>query len=376
MKKPKPDYSLKEVVSAPPYCTNPLCRWHDPEISAVEGQFSKQGSRPVTRFPYVTKRYACKRCGKGISDSFFHLFYRDRTESTYGEILHALTKNKNKIATAEDLGCSLDTVQRRFRKLASQGLLIQAKKTEQLKIRESIAYDGIENFAFSQFDPNNINHAIGRDSFFLYDFNYAPLNRKGRMSNFQVRKKRRIENKFGAYPKDAIRTTTRKIISRLLERTEGELLFHSDKHFMYRDAIASLPDRKRIKHLITPAKVARNFRNRLFAINHCDLLTRQRLAPFKRETVSHAKHSIAMVESFSIHMVVKNFLRSVFLKKHKRNPTTNSESPAMRVGIETKILTFQEFYRIRYVKTQVKLNEDWLNFVNRVDPYSRRKIAS
>jgi hypothetical protein len=48
----------------------------------------------------------------------------------------------------------------------------------------------------------------------------------------------------------------------------------------------------------------------------------------------------------------------------------------MRVGLETKILTFEEFYRICYRKTQVALSDDWLNFVNRHDPTSRRPIAA
>jgi hypothetical protein len=376
MSKPKQEAALLDVVSTPPFCPNPKCRWHTPEIAKAECSFRKYGARPVTRYPYVTKLYQCCRCRKVFSDSIFHLFYRDRTEPTYAKILHAHRTNKTKLATAEDLGCSPDTINRRFKKLAAQGLLIQAKKSESLRISESVAYDGIENFAFSQFDPNNINHVIGRDSFFLYDFNYSPLNRKGRMSPAQAAKKKFLENKFAPYPTDAIRTATQRILQRLLQRTDGNLLFHSDKHFMYREAIASLEEKDRVKHFVTPAKVARNFRNRLFAINHCDLLTRQRLATFKRETVSFAKHSIAMVESFAIHMISKNFLRPIFLKKHKKDPKTNTESPAMRVGLETKILTFEEFYRICYRKTQVALSDDWLNFVNRHDPTSRRPIAA
>ena len=128
--------------------------------------------------------------------------------------------------------------------------------------------------------------------------------------------------------------------------------------------------------MITPAKVARNFRNRLFAINHVDLLTRQNLATFKRETIAFAKHSLGMIQSFSLLMVWKNFLRPVFTKKQKRDPLSNSESPAMRVGIEDRILKFHDFYRIRLAKTQVKLNEDWALYLNRVEETSRRKFAA
>lgn len=364
-----------EVHETPPYCPNPKCAWHDIAVSAKEGRYSKEGSRAVSRYPYITRKFRCCRCGKIISNSYFSLFYRDRTEPTYGEIFHSHHNGQARRELAKDLNCSLDTVQRRFRKLASQGLLIQSAKTEALKIEESVAYDGIENFAYSQFDPNNVNHVVGRESLFMYDFNFVPLNRKGRMSPAQLLKKKQLENRHGPYPRGEIRRATRKILLRLLERCPSELLFHSDNHYAYRDAIRSLPKNAKLCHFITPAKVARNFRNRLFAINHADILTRQKLTTFKRETIAFAKHSIAMIESFTIFMVWKNFLRPKFTKKQVRDPIANKESPAMSVGIENKILAFQEFYRTRLQKTQVKLNEDWLAYVNRVDPTSRRTIA-
>ena len=37
-------------------------------------------------------------------------------------------------------------------------------------------------------------------------------------------------------------------------------------------------------------------------------------------------------------------MRPKFVKKHKRNPKSNSESPAMSVGACSKILTFNELF--------------------------------
>lgn len=373
MKKFSP--ALLPVYEAPPYCPNGKCPWHKQEICALQGKFIKSGKRKVTRYPYVTKLFECKKCGKKFSDSIFSLFYRDRTEPTYEEIFRAHRKGESRRDIAEDLGCSLDTVQRRLQELARQGLLIQAQKMDGVKIQESVAYDGVENFAFSQFDPNNINHVVGRKSFFLYDFNFTPLNRKGRMSPKQKLKKKQLENRHGRYPFDGIRSCTRRLLVRLLERCSGDLLFHSDNHYEYRNAIQSLPEKDRLVHLITLAKVTRNAKNKLFAINHLDLLTRQKLGTFKRETISFAKHSIAMVESFSLFMIWKNFMRPIFVKKHRGDPSIHVQSPAWRMGIERKTLTFVEFFRIRLQKTQVKLSDDWERFVDRIDPTSRRKIA-
>lgn len=259
--------------------------------------------------------------------------------------------------------------------MARQGLILQAHHMQGVTIDESVAYDGIENFSFSQYDPNNINHVVGRDSLFVYDFNFAPLNRKGRMSPRQRLRKQELEKTHGPYPKGAIHSSTVRIFRRLLESSKGELKLHTDNHYAYREVIAHLSGRDRITHLITPAKVARNYRNRLFAVNHLDLLTRHHSAAFKRETIAFSKHSIAMIESFTLLMVRKNFMRTVFQKKHAQDEGTNRESPAMRVGVVKKVLSFAEFFSLRMTKYQVRLNEDWENYVRRIEMTSRRKIA-
>jgi transposase-like protein len=365
-----------ELFETPPYCPNPDCPCHDLEASKTSGKYTREDSRKVGRFPYVTKRWKCKRCGKVFSDSFFYPFYRDRKEPTYEQIFHYHNRGESRRALAEDLKCSLDTVQRRFRKLARQGFLIQAKKTRDLQINESVAYDGIENFAFSQYDPNNINHAIGRETYFLYDFNFTPINRKGRMSARQINRDKLLANRHGRYPSNGIQKATERLFTRLLERTDGELQLHTDNHYAYRRAIRKLKKREILVHNITPAKVCRNYKNRLFAINHADNLTRQQLTTFKRETIAFSKHSIGMIESFSLFMVWKNFMRTCFKKKQVRDPDLNSHSPAMKAGIESRILEFREFFGLRLQPTQVKLSSDWENFVYRRDPSSRRVIAS
>jgi hypothetical protein len=248
--------------------------------------------------------------------------------------------------------------------------------TERIKIREPIAYDGLENFSYSQFDPNNLNHAMGKESFFLYDFNFAPLNRKGRMSAGQKKRKRELEKIHGVYPKGAIESSTKRIFTRLLERSNGKLELHTDNHYAYREALSKMKGRERVEHAITPAKVARNYRNRLFPINHMDMLTRHESAAFKRETIAFSKHSIAMIERYILYAGYKNYMRPIFKKPHKRDSRIHLESPAERLGLTKKILSFREMFRVRITKAQAKLNEDWERFFHRIDPDSRRAIKS
>jgi hypothetical protein len=362
--------------STPPYCPNPKCKCHDPAISESLGRYARNGTRSIARYPYESVLFRCYICRKTFPSSIFTFSYRDKRDADYGQILEMRGKGCTLRDIAEQLGCSLKTVLRRKSKIARQALLTQTKLLDGLKIKESVAMDGLENFAFSQYDPNNLNHAVGRGTFFCYDFNFAPMNRKGRMSGRQIIRKKQFENKFRKYDPRAIEASSERLFQRLFERCEGELTLHTDNHYMYRAALARLRGSFQFAHMITPGKVARNFRNRLFAINHIDLLTRQKVASFKRETVSFAKHSVGMLEDFAIFMIQKNFMRMKFLKKHSRDPLSNEETPAMRLGLTNKRLTFYELFAVRITKYQVSLNDDWLALFERKDTSSRRPISA
>jgi len=273
---------------------------------------------------------------------------------------------------ARFLDCSLDSVLRRQRKMARWALLSWGKDIEKIKINESIAFDGLENFSFSQYEPNNINHAVGRDSLYIYDFNLSAMNRKGRMSPRQKKRKGILEEAHGRFP-GAIGRDAKAIFERLLEKTD-RLTLHTDNHYAYRNALKKIGSPK-IFHLITLSKVARNYKNRLFAINHTDMLTRHHLADFKRETIAFAKHTISMQESFVLLSVYKNYMRPCFIKPHK-NKRLNKESPAMLLGLKKKVLSFQEFFRTRPSKFHVKLNQDWQNLFERLDPVGRHPILA
>jgi hypothetical protein len=277
-------------------------------------------------------------------------------------------------AISRRLKVTEDTVRRRKKKLARFALLKWAKDLTNLKLNESIAYDGLENFSRSQFDPNNLNHAVGRESYFIYDFNLSAMNRKGRMSARQERKARSLEEKYGKYPSQSIGKDSQSIFERLLKKSSGDLLLHTDKHLAYQRAIKRLKDRNRIVHFLTPGKATRNFKNRLFAINHTDMLTRHKLGNYRRETISFAKNPVAMLESFVLFAVHKNYQRPRFYKKQKRDPLAHKESPAMKLGLRQKIESFREFYGSRISFHHVKMPEEWVNLFDSYDDTGRHTI--
>jgi hypothetical protein len=259
--------------------------------------------------------------------------------------------------------------------MAQWAILKHSKFIENIQIQEPIVYDGLENFSFSQYDPNNLNHAVGKQSLFTYDFNFCPINRKGRMSPRQQGRKKSLEREFGPYPKDAIRTSTAAIFRRLHNKAKAPFILYSDKHFQYRRAInLDLRDLK-VQHITVCSKIARNFKNPLFAVNNIDLQARHNLAAFKRETIAFSKHSIAMLENFTLYLCHRNYMRPKFWGTHRSDPLCSKRSPAMEINLTKKILAFNDFFDQRVCQSQVKLNEDWQRLFRRVDPLSRRTIA-
>ncbi len=233
-------------------------------------------------------------------------------------------------------------------RLAQQALAFQTQAYSGLRIKESICVDGLANFAATQFDPNNINQAIGRDSLFIYTFNFCGLNRSGRTSVWQKQKNYEIEQAFGRYNPRAIRVAVRDLFEELHSKVElgGEFTLITDEHFQYRRAIREDLAHLKIEHATISSKATRNYQNILFSVNHADLLIRQFSKAFARETISFSKTAGAMCQKFALFMIRKNFMEPQFTKKHRRRPKAHEQSPAQVLGLCDRILKFEDiFYR-------------------------------
>jgi hypothetical protein len=265
-------------------------------------------------------------------------------------------------------------VRHRLRRMAQHALLEHFHRTQDLQITEPISYDGVENFARSQYEPNNINQAIGWESQFIYDFNFAPLNRKGRMSPRQKLRKEEIERSEGKFPSDAIRRSSVEIFARLVKRTpERGLDLFTDEHFQYRRALERDLRDTRIHHTTVSAKAPRVYLHILFPVNHTDLLLRHHVKPFMRETIAFSKTHGAMIQKYVLLMVWKNYMRVQFTKRHRRNPRSNTQTPAMAVGIAAAPLSFGEFFGTTRVPTQTEaMCAEWALFYAGKHPYPRK----
>jgi hypothetical protein len=234
--------------------------------------------------------------------------------------------------------------------------------------------DGIENFAKNQYEPNHIQAALGKHSLFIWDFNFVPLNRKGRTSARQKRIRNLLDRTHGRFPPNAIRRSSAELIERICHRRKNPnnpLILCTDKHFQYKRALDKDLKNLSITHVTVSSKNPRNFHNILFAANHADLLLRQHIAAFKRETIAFSKTHERMIQRFAIFMVWKNFMRPQYVKPHKRNEKANTHSPAMALGIAHKLYAFHEFFDLKRTLSQVHLNREWQCFYREIPTYYR-----
>ena len=362
------------------YCPTPHCPNHLIKTKRIQRQnFVRIGFfRRISG--QMVQRFRCRKCGTALSENIASMDYRNKKRRLNPKIFDMFVDGLSNRQIARRLNVDETLVRNRLWKLAKQSFLIQSEKTKKLKISEVISYDGVENFAKSQYEPNNINHAIGMNSYFIYDFNFSPLNRKGRMSDRQKLNDAKLQKSLGRFSRDAVRASTNLIFSRLNDRRApgSALCIASDQHYQYRRSVEI--DLRHyginITHKTISSKAPRVYKHILFAVNHSDLLLRQHIKAFSRETISFSKTHAAMVQKYALFMIWKNYMRAQFTKKHKVNPKSNVQSPAMAIGLEKKVLVFKELFRIRKNISQILVHAEWRNYFNSVVPNLRQLPSS
>lgn len=362
--------ALQEQMNfRPPHCPSEKCLFHpwkeSPSSKDLPRFFESKGWATIQSYPYRVKVYRCKHCKKSFRYSYFQLDYRTKKRGLFPLVFHFFFTGASNFEISRQLSCSEPTVRRRLDRMAQWGFLRHHQLTLNLKIQEPIAYDGLENFSGSQYDPNQIQHAIGKESLFIYDFNFVPLNRKGRMSPLQKRVRSRIEREKGRYFPRAIRSSTQTILRRLYGKradTKKPLILYTDEHFQYRRAIERDMKDCLIQQVRVSSKRTRNYQNILFPVNHADLNIRQNVGAFSRETICFSKTPAAMVRKYCLYMIYKNYFRPQFVKKLKRRPKAHLQTPAMVLGLTDHTMSFYEFFNWRLSPKQVDLNAEWQSF--------------
>jgi len=343
------------------FCPNPRCLNHDPAPEARRW-FTPNGSYSTKAFGIVC-RYKCKTCGKSFSTQTFRLDYAAKKVVDYTWLLQNTSSGIHDRAIGRLMQLSPQSVSNRIGRLARQFIAFHTETIAELRLREDMVADGFESFCTSQYFPNNINLLVGKDSQFVFCFNYVLLRRKGRMTEEQKARRTEIEKQVD-YPRGALK----KMFGELLQQVEKlqraslkeSFILHTDEKLEYRKALAEnrqlqqLIREDRFRHHTTSSKEARVYRNPLFAVNYMDREIRKDVANHRRETTCFARNVSNMLNRLVVYFHWHNYYKPYRVARPAYKHRQHAEmSGVSRGSYEQRLQPLLEFRRFLSRSKQV-----------------------
>ena len=256
---------------------------------------------------------------------------------------------------ARALGISPSTVAHHIARLGRHCLLFQARELSRLSISQEVVIDGFESFEYSQYFPFHHNVAVEVDTGYILYHTDSVLRRKGRMTNYQKRRRAELESRYGRPDPRAVEVGVRELLETITNRQKN-LTVRSDDHRAYPRAIRPLP--ARITHLITSSTKRRDARNPLWEVNLLDLMIRHSTAAHKRETIAWVKRRQASAEKLTIFQVWRNYIK-------RRWEKGKEESAAMAKGAALRRMSIPELLKHRLFRQHIDLPARWSLYYER-----------
>ena len=329
----------------PPFCPNPDCPYHH---RTTGWRYKKIGFYRRRWAPRLVQRYLCLHCRRSCSTQTFQSTYWLKRPDLLGTIFKRVLSCSSYRQIARELKVAHSTIQRQTERLGRHCLLFQQQFRSRAKLREPLVADGFETFEYSQYHPCHFNLAVGAESQFFYAFTDAELRRKGRMTDYQKRRRAWLETEDGRPDPKAIEKEFAELL-RLVPVESGRLELRTDDHRAYPRALRRLPHLE-VDHRITSSKERRDSRNQLFAVNWLDLLIRHGSSNHKRETIAFSKCRQNAAEKLSILQVWRNFIKPM-TEKGQGDP------PAVLLGLVDRALEVVDVLKRRLFPSRVVLPE-------------------
>ena len=228
------------------------------------------------------------------------------------------------------------TVTNRISRLARQSLAVHTELIASLSLKENLVADGFESFAVSQYFPNNITILAGKESQFWIGSDYAHLKRKGRMTSYQQKKNRKLQDQFRAGRRSIYRSFN-EIVRLALDCTgTHHTTLYTDEHTQYKRVIGELnrEQSKRLAHVTISSKLPRTVRNHLFSVNYLDREIRKDCAAHTRETVQFSRNVSNCMERMAVYRLYHNYMKPFRIGTKEGEKITHGE----KAGIERRLI--------------------------------------
>jgi len=353
------------------FCPNSRCINHVPAPST--GWFHLYGT--YNSCGETHQRYCCNHCGKTFSLRTLSIDYWTHRRIDYTELVTHFASGYSVRALARYFHTNTQTIQNRFGRLARNSIAVFTAMHHHVQLTEHLVADGLEGFCVSQDFPNNIHLLAGKQSQFLYGFNYALMRRKGRKTKEQ---KARCEKLYPHvdFTTHTIKGTFRELLVQMMHaagHASSFSLFTDEKRqyqFALReDAFTSrLRVHGRFSHLTTNSQAPRTLSNDLFSVNYLDREVRKDLPEFHRETVCFARNVCNSLERLCVY-----FFHHNFIKRYRIGVAGEERSHAEVAGVQQEAV---ELIRRKVVRSRSFYHDGSVSYGGFFDELWRRLIPT
>lgn len=352
------------MPAVPLFCPNPLCVHHRPEEAPeirCRKWYHKDGTYPSKCLGKRVQRFVCTRCGRKFSARTFSLDYGVKKRLPYRRIFDQINSGSGIRFLARNLKVTDKVITNRIARLARQAVAIHALLRDQFSLTEEVVADGFESFTVSQYFPNNIHIAVGKQSQYLYGADYAHIRRKGRMTDCQKQKREQVEKRWKAPPGGITASFSRIIrhISRYgAKDVKISLQLYTDEKQEYRQVLEGI---SWIHHVTTCSHVARTLRNNLFAVNYYDRELRKDQGNHTRETVEFSRDVNNAMDRIWMYSAYHNYIKPYRIRMKGDTVQTHAE----RAGIASKSIKrlWKGFFTRRFFVSRLDLSEsEWYSW--------------
>lgn len=247
------------------------------------------------------------------------------------KIMRYLSESMSLSGIARMFKTSVETISNRVERLARQIIVYHEYLKSQIELKEDLTADGFESFVQSQYFPNNIHFLGGKESQYLYFMNYVLLKRKGRMTEKQKKKRKKLYNKVD-FPQGALSLSFSEVIDeffKLAGTCKNHVSLYTDmkpeyqkvfrKHSLYNDF------EKKVSHNLIHSKKIRLVSDITFTNEYLDRETRKDQANHRRETKCFSRNVCSCMNRMVVYFFYHNYIKDYRVKNKEYEGISHAE---------------------------------------------------
>lgn len=354
----------------PPHCPYSTCINYSRPSNPF--WYTRNGSHDTKTFGRVP-RFRCKACERTFSTQTFSIDYYSKMKLNYVDIYTKINSGTGIRTIARDMRVKPESIINRINRMGRTAVILNQFIISQIDVREHMVLDGIQNFCFSQFFPDNYTIIVGKKSQFVYDCDYATIRRGGRMTDSQKKRRDELSKIFKASVSSVYDSFGRLLdsIDLFTANRQNILILYTDMKYDYVKAINNWSDRisgyfksGMWIHERTSSKLPRTIWNPLFSVNYMDREFRKDMAGLTRETVQFPKNVCNAMLRMYLYMFDHNIRKPYRI--NNSTPWSFKHSSAAGLSNEDRQKITKDFFFKRYFLPRgFKLSESAKKTINR-----------